>query len=196
MEISRFYLGCLAHASYLVHDNGEAAVIDPQRDVNLYLEEARERGVRIRWVIETHLHADFVSGHLELAHRSGAEICLGAGSGAAFEHRELNDGDELPLGSGSASDPFYARPYRGKRLRGCSGWRAHRPLSLPATLFLLAMLGVPTFRRPGRPSSWLRPFSTAFIRSCSRSPLPWLFTRRMGPDRYADARCRATPVLP
>jgi glyoxylase-like metal-dependent hydrolase (beta-lactamase superfamily II)/rhodanese-related sulfurtransferase len=99
MEIKRFYLACLAHASYLVHDSGEAAVIDPQRDVNLYIEEARELGVRIRWVIETHLHADFVSGHLELAARTGATICLGAGSGATFPHRDLNDSDELPLGS-------------------------------------------------------------------------------------------------
>jgi glyoxylase-like metal-dependent hydrolase (beta-lactamase superfamily II)/rhodanese-related sulfurtransferase len=99
MEIKRFYLACLAHASYLIHDGGEATVIDPQRDVNLYLEEARELGVRIRWVIETHLHADFVSGHLELAARAGAVICLGAGSGATFAHRDLNDNDELPLGA-------------------------------------------------------------------------------------------------
>lgn len=101
MEIERFYLGCLAHASYLVWDDGEAAVIDPQRDVELYLEEARARDLRIRWVIETHLHADFVSGHLELARRSCATICLGAGSGATFEHRALADGDELPLGKGT-----------------------------------------------------------------------------------------------
>ena len=100
MEIERFYLGCLAHASYLVWDAGEAAVIDPQRDVNLYVDAAREKGVRIRWVIETHLHADFVSGHLELAHRTGATICLGAGSGVRFEHREFRDSDELPLGNG------------------------------------------------------------------------------------------------
>jgi hydroxyacylglutathione hydrolase len=98
MEIKRFYLSCLAHASYLIHDGGEAAVIDPQRDVNLYLEEAHELDVRIRWVIETHLHADFVSGHLELAARSGATICIGVGSGASFPHRALNDNDELPLG--------------------------------------------------------------------------------------------------
>jgi hydroxyacylglutathione hydrolase len=98
MQIERFYLGCLAHASYIVHDEGEAAVIDPQRDVDLYIDLARERGLSIRWVIETHLHADFVSGHLELARRSGATICMGAGSGAGFEHRVLNDGDELPLG--------------------------------------------------------------------------------------------------
>jgi glyoxylase-like metal-dependent hydrolase (beta-lactamase superfamily II)/rhodanese-related sulfurtransferase len=100
VEIERFYLGCLAHASYLVHDAGEAAVIDPQRDVNLYVEAARERGLRVRWVIETHLHADFVSGHVELAQRTGATICLGAGSGAVFEHRELQEGDDLPLGRG------------------------------------------------------------------------------------------------
>jgi glyoxylase-like metal-dependent hydrolase (beta-lactamase superfamily II)/rhodanese-related sulfurtransferase len=100
MEIERFYLGCLAHASYLVHDNGEAAVIDPQRDVDLYIDEARKRGLSIRWVLETHLHADFVSGHVELARRTGASIGLGAGSGAGFEHRELHDGNELPLGGG------------------------------------------------------------------------------------------------
>jgi glyoxylase-like metal-dependent hydrolase (beta-lactamase superfamily II)/rhodanese-related sulfurtransferase len=100
MEIRRYYLGCLAHASYLVEDNGEAAVIDPQRDVDLYIEEARQSGLRIRWVIETHLHADFVSGHLELAHRTGATICIGSGSGAAFPHRALSDGEELPLGRG------------------------------------------------------------------------------------------------
>jgi hydroxyacylglutathione hydrolase len=98
MQIERFYLGCLAHASYIVHDDGEAAVIDPQRDVDLYIDLARDRGLSIRWVIETHLHADFVSGHLELARRTGATICMGAGSGAGFEHRVLNDGDELPLG--------------------------------------------------------------------------------------------------
>jgi hydroxyacylglutathione hydrolase len=98
MEIKRFYLTCLAHASYLVHDGGEAAVIDPQRDVALYIDEARELGVRIRWVIETHLHADFVSGHLELASRTGATICISAQAGALFEHRDLNDGDEIPVG--------------------------------------------------------------------------------------------------
>ena len=100
MEIERFYLGCLAHASYIVHEDGEAAVIDPQRDVDLYVDEARERNLKIKWVIETHLHADFVSGHLELAERTGATICMGAGAGAGFAHRDLRDGDELELGRG------------------------------------------------------------------------------------------------
>lgn len=99
MEVERFYLGCLAHASYFIHDGGEAAVIDPQRDVDLYIDEAKKLGVGIRWVIETHLHADFVSGHLELANRTGATICLGADAGAEFPHRDLHDGDELPLGT-------------------------------------------------------------------------------------------------
>ncbi len=100
MQTERFYLGCLAHASYLIHDGGEAAVIDPQRDVDLYIGEALRLGVTIRWVIETHLHADFVSGHVELALRTGATICLGAGSGVTFEHREVVDGETLPLGGG------------------------------------------------------------------------------------------------
>jgi hydroxyacylglutathione hydrolase len=100
MEIERFYLGCLAHASYLIHDAGEAAVIDPQRDIDIYIDAAQKLGVHIRWVIETHLHADFVSGHLELARRTGAAICLGADAGAAFEHRNLHDGETIPLGGG------------------------------------------------------------------------------------------------
>ena len=99
MQIERFYLGCLAHASYLVYDAGEAAVIDPQRDVTIYIERAAELGLKIRWIIETHLHADFVSGHLELAQDTGATICIGAGSGATFAHRDLRDGDEISLGA-------------------------------------------------------------------------------------------------
>ncbi len=98
MHFQPFYLGCLAHASYLVGDGGEAVIIDPQRDVDQYLEEARARGLVIRHVIETHLHADFVSGHLELAARTGASIWLGPGSGATFAHRIARDGDEVGVG--------------------------------------------------------------------------------------------------
>ena len=84
MHFKQFYLGCLAHASYLIGSDGEAAVVDPQRDVEQYVEEARSQGFRIRYVVETHLHADFVSGHRELAERTGAEIVFGARAGAAF----------------------------------------------------------------------------------------------------------------
>jgi glyoxylase-like metal-dependent hydrolase (beta-lactamase superfamily II)/rhodanese-related sulfurtransferase len=94
----QFYLGCLAHASYLVGSEGEAAVIDPQRDVEQYVEEAAAQGFSIKYVVETHLHADFVSGHRELAARTGAEIVFGARAGARFPHRAAKDGDELRVG--------------------------------------------------------------------------------------------------
>ena len=98
MYFKQFYLGCLAHASYLIGSKGEAAVIDPQRDVNEYLEEAEAQGLEIKYVIETHLHADFVSGHHEIAARTGAEIVFGESANAEFEHRRVKDGDEISLG--------------------------------------------------------------------------------------------------
>lgn len=98
MYFKQFYLGCLAHASYLIGSADEAAVIDPQRDVDEYINEAKTQGITIRFVIETHLHADFVSGHRELAARTGAEIVFGARAGALFPHRAVNDGDELQVG--------------------------------------------------------------------------------------------------
>lgn len=98
VHVEQFFLGCLAHASYVVSSEGVAAVIDPQRDVDLYLEIAREKGLKIEHIIETHLHADFVSGHRELADRTGARIYIGAGSGAGFPHTALNDGDSLQFG--------------------------------------------------------------------------------------------------
>ncbi len=98
MEFKQFYLGCLAHASYLIGSKGEAAVVDPQRDVDIYLAEAGARGLNIRWVLETHLHADFVSGHRELADRTGATIVFGRRAGAEFPHRAVSDGEEIRLG--------------------------------------------------------------------------------------------------
>jgi glyoxylase-like metal-dependent hydrolase (beta-lactamase superfamily II) len=99
MDFMQFYLGCLAHASYLIGSEGEAAVVDPRRDVDEYLAEARARRLAIRYVIETHLHADFVSGHRELAERTGAEIVFGARAGAALPHRGVREGDELRIGT-------------------------------------------------------------------------------------------------
>jgi hydroxyacylglutathione hydrolase len=98
MYFKQFYLGCLAHASYLIGSEGEAAVVDPQRDVDEYLAEADAEGFKIKYVIETHLHADFVSGHRELALRAGAEIVFGEKAKAAFPHRAVVDGDEISLG--------------------------------------------------------------------------------------------------
>lgn len=96
--IERYYLGCLAHASYAVESGGKIAVIDPRRDVDIYLETAARMGATIEHIIETHLHADFVSGHLELAARTGARIWLGDGSGAAFPHQPARDGDSIEFG--------------------------------------------------------------------------------------------------
>jgi len=99
MYFEQFYLGCLAHASYLLASKGEAVVVDPQRDVDLYLKAAKERGVQIRHIFETHLHADFVSGHRELADRTGATIYIGARAGATFPHIDMHDGFELRVGN-------------------------------------------------------------------------------------------------
>jgi hydroxyacylglutathione hydrolase len=98
MYFEQFYLGCLAHASYLLASEGEAVVVDPQRDVELYLKAAAEHGATVRHIFETHLHADFVSGHRELAARTGAKIYMGAQSGAKFEHVPVSDGFELKFG--------------------------------------------------------------------------------------------------
>ncbi len=99
VQVERFYLGCLAHASYLIVSGGTAAVVDPQRDVEIYLEAAARHGARIEYIIETHLHADFVSGHVELADRTGATVWLGDGSGARFPHRAACDGDRIEFGN-------------------------------------------------------------------------------------------------
>jgi hydroxyacylglutathione hydrolase len=98
MYFKQFYLNCLAHASYLIGSGGEAAVVDPQRDVDQYIEEAAVQNLKIRYILETHLHADFVSGHRELAARTGAEIVFGEKAGATFPHRAVKDGDELAIG--------------------------------------------------------------------------------------------------
>src|SRR6266540_2616854 len=98
MYFRQFYLGCLAHASYLIGSDGEAVVVDPQRDVDQYIADAEAQGFEIKYVIETHLHADFVSGHRELAARTGAEIVFGKEAGATFPHRAVKDGDEITIG--------------------------------------------------------------------------------------------------
>ena len=101
MYFEQFYLGCLAHASYLLASEGEAVVVDPQRDVELYLAAAAQQGAAIRHIVETHLHADFVSGHKELAARTGAKIYIGAEAGAMFSHVPVGDGYELRFGKAS-----------------------------------------------------------------------------------------------
>ena len=100
MIFEQFYLECLSHASYLVGDTttGTAVVVDPQRDIQQYLDRAQELGLTIAYVLETHFHADFLSGHLELAKATGATICYGAAARPQFPARLLEDNERLVLG--------------------------------------------------------------------------------------------------
>ena len=100
MIFKQFYLNCLAHASYLIGD-GETritAVVDPQRDIERYLEFAAEHNLLIKHVILTHLHADFIAGHLELRDRAGAAIYLGAKAQAEYRFTPLADGSAIEFG--------------------------------------------------------------------------------------------------
>ncbi len=100
MIFQRYYLGCLAHASYLIGDEGTrtAVVVDPQRDVDIYMAEAQRLGLNIRYAFLTHFHADFVAGHVELRDRVGASICLGARARAAYDFTPFADGQTLEFG--------------------------------------------------------------------------------------------------
>jgi len=100
MHFVQYYLDCLSQASYLVGDEqtGRAVVVDPRRDVDVYLDDAETHGLRIERVIETHIHADFLSGHLELASKTGAAISYGEGAEVDFPIDRLGDGEQMRLG--------------------------------------------------------------------------------------------------
>jgi len=101
MILEQHYLACLSQASYLIGDEGTAtaAIVDPRRDVEVYVEEAARRGLKIVHVILTHVHADFVAGNLELARRTGAQLSMGARARAEYPFQPLADGAEIRLGS-------------------------------------------------------------------------------------------------
>ena len=98
MKIEQIYTKCLAHAAYYIESEGEAAVVDPLREVQPYLDLAQKDGAKIKYVLETHFHADFVSGHLDLAKKTGAKIVYGPTAEADFDFELLNDGDILKVG--------------------------------------------------------------------------------------------------
>ena len=100
MILKQYYLGCLAHASYLIADERtkQAIVVDPQRDIEQYLNDARLGGYTIKYVVLTHFHADFLAGHIELRNRAGARIVMGARAQAEFDVQSVKDGDVLELG--------------------------------------------------------------------------------------------------
>lgn len=98
MKIEQIYTGCLAQGAYYIESNGEAVVIDPLREVEPYIEKAGRNNARIKYIFETHFHADFVSGHLDLARQTGATIVYGPTAKPNFEAHIATDGEELPVG--------------------------------------------------------------------------------------------------
>ena len=99
MNIEQIYTGCLAQGAYYIESNGEAAIIDPLRETAPYIERAKARGAKIKYVLETHFHADFVSGHLDLAKKTGAPIVYGPNANPSFDAHIAKDGEELKLGN-------------------------------------------------------------------------------------------------
>ncbi len=99
MIVEQLYTNCLSEAAYFIADNGEAAVIDPLRDVDVYIQKAAEMGVKIKYIFETHFHADFVSGHLELSKKTGAPIVYGPQTNAKFDIHLATDGEIFNIGN-------------------------------------------------------------------------------------------------
>ncbi|MCF2506964.1 MBL fold metallo-hydrolase [Dyadobacter sp. CY107] len=98
MKIEQIYTGCLAQGAYFIVSNGEAAVIDPLREVEPYIQKANKIGAKIKYVFETHFHADFVSGHIDLAEKTGADIVYGPNANTAFKAHIAVDNEEFQLG--------------------------------------------------------------------------------------------------
>jgi hydroxyacylglutathione hydrolase len=98
MKVEQIYTGCLAQGAYYIESNGQAAIIDPLREIKPYLEKAEKNGAKIKYVLETHFHADFVSGHVDLAKASGAQIVFGPNARPSFAAHIATDGEELRLG--------------------------------------------------------------------------------------------------
>lgn len=99
MKIEQIYTGCLAEAAYYIESNGEAAIIDPLREVSPYLKKAEQNNVKIKYIFETHFHADFVSGHIDLAEKSGATIVYGPTAKTNFETHIAKDGEQFKIGN-------------------------------------------------------------------------------------------------
>lgn len=99
MIVEQIYTGCLAQGAYYIESNGEAVVIDPLREVEPYIQKAERNGAKIKYVLETHFHADFVSGHLDLSKKTGAPIVYGPTANPSFEAHIAKDGEELKVGN-------------------------------------------------------------------------------------------------
>jgi len=98
MKVEQIYTGCLAQGAYYIENNGEETIIDPHREVQPYIEKAKRNNAKIKYVFETHFHADFVSGHLDLSAKTGAPIVYGPNAACEFDCISATDGQEFPLG--------------------------------------------------------------------------------------------------
>ena len=98
MKVEQLYTGCLAEAAYYIESEGEAVIIDPLRETKPYLEKLEKTGAKLKYIFETHFHADFVSGHLDLAAKTGATIVYGPKANTEYDIYQAKDGEELKLG--------------------------------------------------------------------------------------------------
>ena len=115
MKVEQIYTGCLAQGAYYIESEGEAVVIDPLREVKPYLDKAEAGNARIKYIFETHFHADFVSGHLDLAKQTGATIVYGPTAQPAFDAHVASDGEELSVGK-VVFKVLHTGAYDGKQL--------------------------------------------------------------------------------
>ncbi len=99
MKVEQIYTGCIAHAAYYLESNSEAAIYDPLREVQPYIDRAKKDNAKIKYVFETHFHADFVSGHLDLAQKEGAKIVYGPTAKPGFEALVAEDNQEFKVGN-------------------------------------------------------------------------------------------------
>jgi glyoxylase-like metal-dependent hydrolase (beta-lactamase superfamily II)/rhodanese-related sulfurtransferase len=99
MKIEQLYTGCLAQGAYYIESNGEAVIIDPLRETQPYIDKLEEAGVKLKYILETHFHADFVSGHIDLAEKTGATIVYGPGAKTSYDILEAKDNQELKVGN-------------------------------------------------------------------------------------------------
>ena len=153
MKIQQYYLACLSHASYMITDDKTktAAVVDPQRDIDQYLADAKAGGYTIKHVFLTHFHADFIAGHIELRDKAGATIHLGSRAQAEFECVHMRDGDTIEFGDVRLEIMETPGPHAGghldPRLRPREERRPNRWPCSPATRSSSATWAGPTCSR-------------------------------------------------
>ncbi|MCB0446774.1 MAG: MBL fold metallo-hydrolase, partial [Gelidibacter sp.] len=99
MKIEQIYTGCLAQGAYYIESEGEVAIIDPLREIQPYIDKAASENANIKYVFETHFHADFVSGHIDLAKKTGATIVYGPGAETTYEIHSAKDNEEFKIGN-------------------------------------------------------------------------------------------------